>query len=98
MDRTNGWLARFVSQRSQTPQLTALGHATVGALGGIGFTVSLLLNKLALGGSGAVADEGTLAVLLGSVISMVVAAVLISRLAAVHRREGVRSRSDLEPD
>jgi NhaA family Na+:H+ antiporter len=82
-----GWLGSFVGARDQKPQLTVLGLATAGALGGIGFTVSLLMNELAFAGAEEVADEGTLAVLLGSVISMVVAAILVSRLAARHRRE-----------
>jgi NhaA family Na+:H+ antiporter len=82
-----GWLAGFIGPRGQKPHLTPLGLATAGALGGIGFTVSLLMNELAFAGSPEVADEGTLAVLLGSVASMVVAAVLVSRLAAHHRRE-----------
>jgi NhaA family Na+:H+ antiporter len=82
-----GWLAGRIGPRGQKPHLTFLGLATAGALGGIGFTVSLLMNELAFARSEEVADEGTLAVLLGSVISMVVAAVLVSRLAAYHRRE-----------
>ncbi|MCU1543462.1 MAG: Na+/H+ antiporter NhaA [Microbacteriaceae bacterium] len=82
-----GWLASFVGPRGQKPHLSVLGLATAGALGGIGFTVSLLMNELAFAGSGEVADEGTLAVLLGSVVSMIVAGVLVSRLAAKHRRE-----------
>jgi NhaA family Na+:H+ antiporter len=82
-----GWLASFIGPRGQKPHLTALGLATAGALGGIGFTVSLLMNELAFAGVEEVADEGTLAVLLGSAISMVIAATLVSRLAARHRRE-----------
>jgi NhaA family Na+:H+ antiporter len=82
-----GWLAGRIGPRGQKPHLTFLGLATAGALGGIGFTVSLLMNELAFARSEEVADEGTLAVLLGSVISMLVAAVLVSRLAAYHRRE-----------
>jgi Na+:H+ antiporter, NhaA family len=57
----------------------------VGALGGVGFTVSLLMNELAFAGIIEVRDEGTLAVLLGSVISLVAAAVLVSWRARVHR-------------
>jgi NhaA family Na+:H+ antiporter len=87
-----GWLASFIGPRGQKPHLTALGLATAGALGGIGFTVSLLMNELAFAGVEEVADEGTLAVLLGSAISMVIAATLVSRLAARHRREATTSR------
>jgi NhaA family Na+:H+ antiporter len=92
-----GWLGSFVGPRDQKPQLTVLGLATAGALGGIGFTVSLLMNELAFAGAEEVADEGTLAVLLGSVISMVVAAILVSLLAARHRRERATSAAASGP-
>jgi NhaA family Na+:H+ antiporter len=81
-----GWLSRFVGPREKRPVLTLPGLITAGALGGVGFTVSLLMNELAFADSPEVADEGTLAVLLGSAISIVVAAVLVSRLAAYYKR------------
>jgi NhaA family Na+:H+ antiporter len=80
-----GWLAGFVGPRHPGGFLTIPALITAGALGGIGFTVSLLMNELAFAGSPEVADEGTLAVLLGSSISIVVSAVLVSLLAARHR-------------
>ncbi|TPW75488.1 Na+/H+ antiporter NhaA [Schumannella soli] len=68
--------ARFVPRASRTRP--DLGDAlAVGALGGIGFTVSLLMNQLAFAGDRTVADEGTLAVLVGSGVSIVLAAVLL---------------------
>ncbi|SDZ09769.1 Na+/H+ antiporter NhaA [Herbiconiux ginsengi] len=81
-----GWLSRFVGPRERRPHLTFQGLITAGALGGVGFTVSLLMNELAFADSPEVADEGTLAVLLGSAVSIVVAAILVSRLAASYRR------------
>lgn len=54
----------------------------VAGLGGIGFTVSLLMNELAFAEDGTVADEVTLAVLLASVI----AAILGGTLAALRSR------------
>jgi len=78
-----GWLSGFV--RGEGSRLDWPSLVTAGALGGIGFTVSLLMNELAFEGSPEVADEGTLAVLLGSSIAIVVSAVLVSRLAARHR-------------
>lgn len=58
-----------------------------GALGGIGFTVSLLLGELAFGAT-SVGAEATLAVLAGSAISLVIAAVLVSLRARGYRRQG----------
>jgi NhaA family Na+:H+ antiporter len=60
--------------------------AAAGALGGIGFTVSLLLSELAFGGDELLRDEATLGVLAGSVISLVLAAVLVSWRARHYRR------------
>ncbi|MCS5734477.1 Na+/H+ antiporter NhaA [Herbiconiux daphne] len=81
-----GWLSGFVGPRERRPQLSLHGLLAAGALGGVGFTVSLLMNELAFAADPEVADEGTLAVLLGSSISIVIAAVLVSTLAASYRR------------
>lgn len=81
-----GWLSSFVGPRERRPHLTLHGLVAAGALGGVGFTVSLLMNELAFARAPEVADEGTLAVLLGSSISIVIAAVLVSTLAGTYRR------------
>ncbi len=84
-----GWLGARVVRAGGTT-LGGQELLAAGALGGIGFTVSLLMNELAYADEPAVADEGTLAVLVGSAISMVVAAVVVSRLARSYRqREAV---------
>lgn len=72
------------ARRSQT--LSVFELVTVAMLGGIGFTVSLLMNELAFVRRPEVVDEGTLAVLVGSGISIVVSAVLVSRLRRAHVR------------
>lgn len=67
----------------------ALGIADlvpVAALGGIGFTVSLLMNELAFRGNREVADEGVLAVLIGSGVAIAVSAVAVSLRARHYRR------------
>jgi NhaA family Na+:H+ antiporter len=63
----------------------------VGALGGVGFTVSLLMNELAFAGLPEVADEGTVAVLLGSGLAIVVSALVVSARSAHYRRLGERA-------
>lgn len=60
----------------------------VGALGGIGFTVSLLMNELAFAALLEVADEGTLAVLLGSGVAIVLSAVVVTVRSRRYRRRG----------
>ena len=82
-----GWLGSFVGRADQKPKLSLRGLIVIASLGGIGFTVSLLMNELAFSGSAEVVDEGTLAVLIGSGISMVVSGILVSVLARRYRRE-----------
>jgi NhaA family Na+:H+ antiporter len=79
------WLYTVIS-RDNRPAITFHGLMTAGALGGIGFTVSLLMNELAFATHPEVADQGTLAVLLGSAISIVVASILVSTLNRYYRR------------
>ncbi len=57
----------------------------VAALGGIGFTVSLLMNELAFESQTEVANEVTLAVILASVIAAIIGAILTT-LRARHYR------------
>ncbi len=97
-----GWLSTFLGPRNARPHLTFSGLTTAGALGGIGFTVSLLMNELAFARTPEVADEGTLAVLLGSSISIVVAAIMVARLAAYYRglrrlRRDAHERTGIPP-
>lgn len=70
-----GWLAATVARRQGERVLEAAEIAAVAALGGIGFTVSLLMNSLAH--AGWIADEGTIAVLLGSAVAALLAAVVV---------------------
>ncbi|MFS2030268.1 MULTISPECIES: Na+/H+ antiporter NhaA [unclassified Curtobacterium] len=58
---------------------------TVGVLGGIGFTVSLLMNELAFARNEEILDEGVLAVLVGSGIAIVASAVVVSLRARRYR-------------
>lgn len=72
-----------------TGSVVKLGDlAIVGVLGGIGFTVSLLMADLAFVGDAALRDEGILGVLLGSGISVVASAIM---LTLVSRR--IRARA-----
>lgn len=81
-----GWISLRVVHRGETPKLSFADLLAAGALGGIGFTVSLLLSELAFAGEPLIRDEATLGVLGGSMISMVLAAILVSARAAHYRR------------
>jgi NhaA family Na+:H+ antiporter len=64
--------------------------AAVAAVAGIGFTVSLLMNELALADNAALRDQGVLAVLCGSAVSIVVGGALLAWRARASR---VRQKS-----
>ncbi|UAJ78383.1 Na+/H+ antiporter NhaA [Leifsonia sp. ZF2019] len=81
-----GWLGSFTRSTEERARIPLFGLVAVGALGGIGFTVSLLMNELAFAGDETVRAEGTLAVLLGSAVAIVVSGVLVSLLARRYRR------------
>ncbi|WP_158865053.1 Na+/H+ antiporter NhaA [Leifsonia sp. AG29] len=81
-----GWLGSLTRPREERGRISVLALVTIGALGGIGFTVSLLMNELAFAGSDDVRAEGTLAVLLGSSVAIVASGVLVSVLARRNRR------------
>ncbi len=60
----------------------------VAALGGIGFTVSLLMNELAFRTDGGIIAQGTLAVLIGSIIGAIIGAAVTGLRARSYRRAG----------
>lgn len=83
-------LAGFIAQKAlgtQSDSHLAVGDLiAAGALGGIGFTVSLLLGELAFAGNAVIGAEVTLAVLAGSIISMVLAGILVALRARHYRK------------
>lgn len=58
----------------------------VALLGGIGFTVSLLMTELAFTGDGPLKDQGILAVLLGSLLAVIASAIALTLAARRARR------------
>jgi NhaA family Na+:H+ antiporter len=89
-----GALAQTIRPRGAPPAIRFPDLLAAGALGGIGFTVSLLLANLAFAADPAVRDQAILAVLLGSVIALLVAAVLVSWRAKAHRALGDAEEDD----
>ncbi len=79
-----GWIAQRVGLGG--PRLPVADLLAAGALGGIGFTVSLLLSELAFAADPVLRDEATLGVLTGSAISLVLAGILVSWRAWHYRR------------
>lgn len=81
-----GWLAMRVRPRGAAPALPFGDVLAAGALGGIGFTVSLLLANLAFGANNAIRDQSILGVLVGSLLALVLSATLVSFRARRYRR------------
>ena len=82
-----GWVAlRLGREKGTAPPLPFADLLAAGALGGIGFTVSLLLGELAFAGDALLRDEAILGVLAGSVVALVLASVLVSVRSAHYRR------------
>ncbi len=82
-----GWVAlRLGREKGTAPPLPFADLLAAGALGGIGFTVSLLLSELAFAGDALLRDEAILGVLAGSVVALVLASVLVSVRSAHYLR------------
>ncbi|MCT9820575.1 Na+/H+ antiporter NhaA [Microbacterium sp. W1N] len=81
-----GWISQRVGPRGAAPALALGDLLAAGALGGIGFTVSLLLSELAFDGAPGIRDQATLGVLAGSVVALVLSGILVSWRAWHHRR------------
>lgn len=78
------WL---VGRGRSTPRLPLGDVIAVAGLGGIGFTVSLLMNELAFENDVAIANEVTLAVLVASVIAAIVGGILTSLRSRAYARQ-----------
>lgn len=80
-----GTVATRIFRSPGRSSLSFFSIITVGVLGGIGFTVSLLMNELAFARNQEVLDEGVLAVLVGSGIAIVASAVVVTLRARAYR-------------
>ncbi|MDG4839366.1 Na+/H+ antiporter NhaA [Micromonospora sp. WMMD967] len=90
-------LARF-TRAELDEDVTWADLLGIAMLGGIGFTVSLLVGDLAFGVDGTTSGRVKAAVLLGSVISAGLAAAVLVRRNAAYRRVAERERLDADGD
>ncbi|WP_217180274.1 Na+/H+ antiporter NhaA [Streptomyces sp. AC495_CC817] len=81
-----GWLAMRIRPAGAPPALPFADLVAAGALGGIGFTVSLLLANLAFAADAGIRDQAILGVLVGSLIALVLSGVIVSLRARWYRR------------
>lgn len=80
------WLAARFTRAELNPDLAWADVLAVATLAGIGFTVSLLIGELAFEGDQMLTEEVKAAVLIGSLISAVLAAVLLKLRNDKYRR------------
>lgn len=99
-----GWIGTTVARRGMKnaapgskPGLAFIDIVVVACLGGIGFTVSLLMADLAFARNPVIVDEAVLAVLIGSALSMVLSAFVVSWRARHYRRASEKARSAATP-
>ncbi|PWU59048.1 Na+/H+ antiporter NhaA [Micromonospora globispora] len=90
-------LARF-TRAELDGEITWADLFGVALLGGIGFTVSLLIGELAFGAGSPADGKVKVAVLLGSLISAVLASAVLLRRNTVHRRIAERESRDADGD
>lgn len=81
-----GWVAMRIRPRGADPALPFADILAAGALGGIGFTVSLLLANLAFADDAGVRDQAILGVLVGSLLALVLSGFIVSFRARWYRR------------
>lgn len=81
-----GWLANLIGRTDGKPEIGVADIIPAAALGGIGFTVSLLLSRLAFAAHPDIADEAVLGVLLGSLVSLIASGFLVTARARHYRR------------
>ncbi|WP_456285746.1 Na+/H+ antiporter NhaA [Microbacterium sp. JZ70] len=81
-----GGVAMAVRPKGTEPEIRLPDLIAAGTLGGIGFTVSLLLSNLAFADDATLRDEAILGVLGGSMIALALSGVIVSLRARHHRR------------
>ncbi|MFV2103260.1 Na+/H+ antiporter NhaA [Micromonospora sp. LOL_024] len=90
-------LARF-TRASLDDDITWSDLLGVSLLAGIGFTVSLLIGELAFGSDSVEGDNVKAAVLAGSLISALLATVVLRRRNKVYRAIALKEQTDLDQD
>lgn len=81
------WLMARFTKASLNSNLSWWDVATIGALSGVGFTVSLLINELAFKESDQMSSMGTLAVLIASTTAAVLAVIALQIRKKAHARK-----------
>jgi NhaA family Na+:H+ antiporter len=92
------WLVQRFTHAQLAEGLSWWDVLGIAMLGGIGFTVSLLIGELAFGAGSAQDDAVKIGVLLGSLLSALLAAVVLRIRNGVYRRMRVEEERDVDAD
>lgn len=92
------WAAARFTRATLNPDLTWPDVFALAALGGIGFTVALLIGELAFASDPALTAEVKAAVLVGSVVSALLASVLLKLRDTTYRRLAEDEERDEDGD
>jgi NhaA family Na+:H+ antiporter len=92
------WLTARFTHATLDEELSWLDVLGVGMLGGIGFTVSLLIGDLAFGAGSAAEEHVKVAILTGSVVAALLATVLVKTRDRTYRRIRAIETADLDAD
>jgi NhaA family Na+:H+ antiporter len=95
---TATWLVARFTHATLDPDLAWVDVLGLAMLAGVGFTVSLLIGELAFGIGSERSDHVTVAVLTGSLIAAVLAAVVLRLRNGVYRRIHEAEVADLDAD
>ena len=92
------WLTARFTHANLDDELTWLDVLGVSLLGGIGFTVSLLIGDLAFGAGSTADDHVKVAILTGSLASGLLAAVLVKSRDRTYERMAAAEEEDSDAD
>jgi Na+:H+ antiporter, NhaA family len=92
------WLVQRFTHARLAEGLSWWDVLGIAMLGGIGFTVSLLIGELAFGAGSAQDDAVKIGVLLGSLLSALLAAVVLRIRNGVYRRMQAEEERDIDAD
>ena len=95
---TATWLVARFTRADLDDDLSWLDVLGLSVLAGVGFTVSLLIGELAFGAGSEIDEHAKIAVLVGSLLSALLATVVLRLRSRVHRRLHEAKLVDLDHD
>lgn len=92
------WIMARFTRASLSPGITWRDVTAVGVLGGVGFTVALLISELGYADNALYLENAKIAVLVGSLIAATIAAFTLLSRGRAYARMAAMEEADQEPD